>query len=162
MIPAVFALGLLCAGVPGCPVPVEHGAAALSVTVNSAARIATPLFAKHPVHEAARPVASPDPYRRSGRSRSGLPRIAHDPWFGPDKLRHLLASFAVTGWAQAGLRLLDAGPDAAVAGGAAISLAAGLGKELHDVRSGGALSLKDLAWDLAGIGLAAALLGAAR
>jgi uncharacterized protein YfiM (DUF2279 family) len=85
-----------------------------------------------------------------------------DPWFGSDKLRHFVTAFAVTGHAQAGLRALDVDRGDAVVGGFVISMVAGFGKEVHDVRRGSFFSLKDLAWDLAGALTGAVLVAAAR
>jgi uncharacterized protein YfiM (DUF2279 family) len=90
------------------------------------------------------------------------PQSEDDPWLGPDKLRHFLAAFAATGYAHAGLRALDVDADAAVIGGVAFALAASIGKEVYDVRVGRVFSLKDLAWDLAGTGLGALLVRAAK
>ena len=42
-----------------------------------------------------------------------------------------------------------------------VSLAAGIGKELHDRRSGGDPSVRDLVWDIAGIALGSVLAVAA-
>lgn len=95
-------------------------------------------------------------------SSGSTPQSERDHWLGPDKLRHFLAAFAATGYAHAGLRALDVDADGAVIGGVAFALAAGIGKEVHDVRVGRVFSLKDLAWDLAGTALGALLVRAAR
>jgi uncharacterized protein YfiM (DUF2279 family) len=92
----------------------------------------------------------------------GVAGADRDPWFGSDKLRHFVTAFAVTGHAQAGLRALGVDRGDAVVGGFVISMVAGIGKEVHDVRKGSFFSLKDLAWDLAGALTGAVLVAAAR
>lgn len=75
-----------------------------------------------------------------------------DRWLAEDKLRHLTASFAATGMAYgAGRVALDRGPARAAAAATAIAL--GLAKEIADRRKGGPFSLRDLAWDAAGVAL---------
>jgi uncharacterized protein YfiM (DUF2279 family) len=73
-----------------------------------------------------------------------------DPWLGEDKLRHFSMSFATTAFAYAAARpALDPGHARFAAGSAAI--AAGIGKEIHDARAGRWFSLRDMAWNLAGV-----------
>jgi uncharacterized protein YfiM (DUF2279 family) len=108
-----------------------------------------------------------DRYARGDRADrydlpDALPQAARDPWFASDKLRHFLTAFAVTGYAHAGLRALDLDNDAAVTGGIVVSLAAGIGKEIHDVRAGSFFSLRDMVWDVAGTLVGAALVAQAR
>lgn len=75
-----------------------------------------------------------------------------DRWLAEDKVRHFAMSFAVTGMAFGGARVML---DAAAARNTAVAFAAllGVGKELMDARRGGPFSLKDLAWDAAGVAL---------
>lgn len=88
-----------------------------------------------------------------GRSQGPAPVTPrHDAWIAEDKLRHFGLSFAATAFAYAGARpALDADAAFVVAGSTA--LMAGIAKELHDSRAGGWFSLKDLAWDAAGVAL---------
>lgn len=80
------------------------------------------------------------------------PPAVHDPWIAEDKVQHLAMSFAATGMAYGGGRLaLDPTPARSMAAG--VGLALGIGKELVDARRGGPFSLKDLAWDAAGVAL---------
>ena len=77
---------------------------------------------------------------------------APDVWFAEDKLQHFTASLAATTVGYGGARtLLEPDPAILAAGAAALGL--GIAKELVDVRSGGPFSLKDLAWDAAGVAL---------
>jgi uncharacterized protein YfiM (DUF2279 family) len=75
-----------------------------------------------------------------------------DAWIAEDKLQHFGMSFAATAFAYAGARsMIEPDPALVVAGSAA--LLAGVAKEIHDVRAGRGFSLKDLAWDAAGVAL---------
>jgi uncharacterized protein YfiM (DUF2279 family) len=79
-----------------------------------------------------------------------------DPWLGEDKLRHFSMSFAATAFAYAGARTAVEAGNARLAAGAAAT-AAGVAKEIHDARTGGWFSLRDLTWNLAGVALGLAL-----
>lgn len=72
-------------------------------------------------------------------------------WLGEDKLRHFFASWAAAAFGFGATRLAgidtDTGLTLAIAGAAI----AGLSKEWADARAGGFISLRDLAWDAAGI-----------
>lgn len=69
--------------------------------------------------------------------------VASDPWFGPDKLRHMTASYILTNAvAEAGLSPTQA---------SGLVLGFGLSKELWDMGGRGTASWRDLAWDLAGV-----------
>jgi uncharacterized protein YfiM (DUF2279 family) len=74
-----------------------------------------------------------------------------DPWFGSDKFRHFLLSYAVTSFTFASLRSGGLHGDDALAGGMAAAAVAGLGKEVHDRRRGGLFSGRDLVADGVGI-----------
>lgn len=82
----------------------------------------------------------------------GLAPPAADRWLAEDKGQHFAMSFAVTSMAYGGGRLaLDPGPARLAAASLAVTL--GVGKELVDARRGDPFSLKDLAWDAAGVAL---------
>ena len=84
------------------------------------------------------------------------PGVPVDAWLAEDKLRHFALSFAATEMAYGGARLgLD--HEQAVPAAAAAAFVLGLAKEVRDTRGGGAFSLKDLTWDLAGVALGVAL-----
>lgn len=98
-----------------------------------------------------------------GRARAGESLdVRQDEWIGNDKLRHFLMSMAVTQFAYGGLRTADMEDDLALPIAIGVAAATGVGKELHDVRNEGPFSLKDLAWDAAGIIAAGLLLGSVR
>lgn len=85
-----------------------------------------------------------------------------DRWLAEDKLKHFFASFAATTLASGAARA--AGLDAldSARAGAGFGLGAGLWKELRDVRRGDPFSYRDLAWDVAGVGAAVAVVRQAR
>jgi uncharacterized protein YfiM (DUF2279 family) len=85
-----------------------------------------------------------------------------DRWFAEDKIQHMALSFAVTNLSYGTARLvgIDRRP-AQVAAGITAG-AAGIGKEIYDLSTGGHFSLKDLVWDGAGIAAGLALVSYAR
>ncbi|MGD8276580.1 MAG: hypothetical protein PVH00_01080 [Gemmatimonadota bacterium] len=89
-------------------------------------------------------------------SQDRIPELP-DRWIGPDKLRHFFLSFGTTGFARAGAEAVGAG-DAARWIGPAVAGLAGIGKELSDRSRGWGFSLRDLAWDVAGIAMAVLVL----
>lgn len=84
--------------------------------------------------------------------RTSAQPVAPDRWIAEDKVQHFAASFAATSMAYGGGRVVM---EASVARGsaAALAIALGIGKELADLRRGSRFSLKDLAWDAAGVTL---------
>ena len=81
-----------------------------------------------------------------------------DPWFGADKVKHFATSAVVQAMSYGAIRATNAGHRSSLVGATAVTMAAGVGKELHDRRAGGPFSLRDLAWDAAGAGAATAVL----
>lgn len=80
------------------------------------------------------------------------PGEPQDAWLAEDKLRHFTLSFGATTLGYGGARLaLEPGSARALAGG--LALAAGVAKEVADVRAGTFFSFRDLAWDAAGVAL---------
>lgn len=84
--------------------------------------------------------------------REVAPAAVEDRWLAEDKLRHFALSFAATGMAYGSGRLALE-PDRARSAAAGLALLLGLGKELADAGRGDPFSLKDLAWDAAGVAL---------
>lgn len=112
-----------------------------------------------------RAVPLPDAYPRVGPPASPRrPRsdVRQDEWLGSDKLRHFLLSMAVTQFTYGGLRTASTNDDVALPIAIGVAAVASVGKEVHDVRNDGPFSLKDLAWDAAGIAIAGVLLGSVR
>jgi putative lipoprotein len=77
-------------------------------------------------------------------------RAEHDPWFGPDKVRHFFVSAAIQSIGYGTLRALDVEHRSALAGAGVVTAAFGIGKELSDRRGGRSISVRDLVWDAAG------------
>lgn len=72
---------------------------------------------------------------------------------------HLVTSFVVTSISASAARTAGFGPDASIAVGVTVGAGAGIWKELRDLRGPQRLfSYRDLVWDAAGIGAAAAVL----
>lgn len=85
-----------------------------------------------------------------------MPSTAQDRWLGADKLKHVAVAAAVQGASYAALRL---GTDhrQAIVGATVTTAALSLFKEQLD-RTGTGFSVRDLAWDAAGILLTTLLL----
>lgn len=82
-------------------------------------------------------------------------RAEDDPWLGKDKLQHYGVSAGIAaGGYVAGALLFDKRA-CALATGAGLALAAGVGKELVDLAGYGQPSWKDLTWD--GLGMVTGL-----
>ena len=79
---------------------------------------------------------------------------SRDAWFGPDKIRHFVTSAVVQGMGYGALRATNAGHRSSLIWSTTLTAAAGVGKELHDRRTTGLFSLRDIAWDAAGAGAA--------
>lgn len=89
------------------------------------------------------------------RSDAGGP----DRWFAVDKAKHFFAAAFVQTVSFSAFRSVGVSRGAALAGASLVSASVSVGKELRDrVTPGGDPSLKDLAWDVAGIAVASALL----
>lgn len=84
------------------------------------------------------------------------------PWLGTDKLKHFfLSAFIQSGAFSAGRAAGLSHSSAQLAAG--ITTAGfGIGREIHDRRSGRPFSVPDLAWDAAGALSAAAILNGTR
>lgn len=82
-------------------------------------------------------------------------RPVDDPWLGADKVKHGIVAFAIEGGAYASLRTV-ADHRASLVGATVAAVGISLLKERLDrTRSG--FSVRDLAWDAAGIVLASVL-----
>jgi uncharacterized protein YfiM (DUF2279 family) len=91
-----------------------------------------------------------------------LAQRAQDAWLGADKVRHLFAAYAVTAFTFGGARLIGVDRDASAAAGAVAGVLASFGKELADRSQGGPFSVRDLVWDLIGIGAGFAIVQSTR
>jgi uncharacterized protein YfiM (DUF2279 family) len=81
-----------------------------------------------------------------------------DRFFGEDKFKHFITSFIVTSLAASGARAAGLDHDTSLWVGAGTGATVGIAKELSDRRrEGSTASFKDIVWDLAGVGAAAAV-----
>jgi len=81
-----------------------------------------------------------------------------DAWFGADKLKHFFVAAFTQSVAYTALQSARVRHDHALAGAWAVTAAASVAKELHDKRTTGLFSVRDLVWDAAGAGVATVLL----
>lgn len=81
-----------------------------------------------------------------------------DPWLSPDKAKHFFMSVFVESFSFSVLRAANASRDASLVGAVAVSAGVGVGREVYDYYHPGTPSLKDIAWDAAGIMTAAVAL----
>ncbi len=78
---------------------------------------------------------------------------AADPWLGRDKALHFGASFALAVGGYAGASLVFEKRPGRMIAGAAFALSIGVAKEIADSHFRGDPSVRDLAWDAAGVAL---------
>jgi uncharacterized protein YfiM (DUF2279 family) len=81
-----------------------------------------------------------------------------DPWFSIDKAKHFVTAAFVQTAAFSTIRSTGVGRNTSLAGAAVVASGVSVGKELYDRKFGGDPSVKDLAWDVAGMVASAALL----
>ena len=89
----------------------------------------------------------------------GVQKSSHpDPWFGIDKVKHFFMSAFINSVSYSALQLARVNHSSAMAGAIGITMAVGVGRELHDMRVPGNLfSIRDLTWDAIGTAAGAAL-----
>jgi uncharacterized protein YfiM (DUF2279 family) len=81
-----------------------------------------------------------------------------DAWFGADKLKHFFVAAFTQSVTYSVLQASHVRHDRALAGAWAVTAAVSVAKELHDKRTTGVFSVRDLVWDAAGAGLATVLI----
>ena len=81
-----------------------------------------------------------------------------DRWFGSDKLKHFFMAAFTQSVAYSALQAARVRHDQAVAGAWAVTATVSVAKEIHDRRSYGLFSVRDLVWDAAGAGAATLLI----
>jgi uncharacterized protein YfiM (DUF2279 family) len=81
-----------------------------------------------------------------------------DRWFSADKAMHFFTAALVESASFSALRGVGLDRSHSLVGAVIVTGAVGVGKEIHDLRFGGDPSVKDLAWDGAGMLAAAVLL----
>ena len=89
----------------------------------------------------------------------GVQKSSHpDPWFGIDKVKHFFMSAFITSVSYSALQAARVSHRSAMSGAIGISMAAGLGREIHDMRvPGNIFSVRDLTWDAIGTAAGAVL-----
>jgi uncharacterized protein YfiM (DUF2279 family) len=95
----------------------------------------------------------------------GLSLALHAPsdsWWGPDKVKHFFMSAFVQSASYSALRLTRLDRGVSLGGATVVTLSLGLGRELHDRRTKGQFSVRDLAWNAAGVGAASLVLARTR
>ena len=74
-----------------------------------------------------------------------------DAWFGIDKLKHFFLSAFIESVSYSALQAARVNRRAALGGAIGVTMAVGVGRELHDRRIPGNLfSVRDLTWDALG------------
>jgi uncharacterized protein YfiM (DUF2279 family) len=73
-----------------------------------------------------------------------------DRWFSPDKAKHFFMAAFVQSTSFSALRSTRLSWNGSLAGASAVTAAVSIGKEVHDARTGGDASFKDLMWDAGG------------
>ena len=81
-----------------------------------------------------------------------------DSWFGADKLKHFFVAAFTQSVTYSALQAARVRHENALAGAWAVTATVSIAKELHDKRTTGLFSVRDLVWDAAGAGVATALL----
>jgi uncharacterized protein YfiM (DUF2279 family) len=81
-----------------------------------------------------------------------------DPWFGADKLKHFFIAAFTQSVTYSVLQTAGVRHDPALASAFAVTAAVSVAKEVHDRRSYGLFSVRDLVWDAAGAGAASVLI----
>jgi putative lipoprotein len=82
-------------------------------------------------------------------------RPERDSWFGVDKIKHFFMSAFIESMTFSGLQAAGANRNAAFAGAISATAALGVAKEMHDKKTKGVFSFRDLTWD--GLGATAGL-----
>jgi putative lipoprotein len=88
-----------------------------------------------------------------------LGRPREDPWFGADKIMHFFMSAFVESLTYSALQAAHVRHSSALGGAIGFTMAVGVGREIHDMRTPGKwFSYRDLTWDAVGAASDAVLL----
>jgi putative lipoprotein len=80
-----------------------------------------------------------------------------DHWFGSDKVKHFFIAAFTQSVTYSALQVARVRHGPALASASAVTAAVSVAKELHDRRTTGLFSVRDLVWDAAGAGAATIL-----
>jgi putative lipoprotein len=87
----------------------------------------------------------------------------HDSWFGADKIKHFFMSVFVESVTYSALQAARVNHRAALSGAIGVTMAVGVGREIHDKRTPGKwFSYQDLTWDAIGATAGAVMLAHTR
>ena len=81
-----------------------------------------------------------------------------DTWFGADKLKHFFVAAFTQSVTYSVLQVAKVKNDHAMVGAWAVTATVSVAKEVHDRRTTGLFSIRDLVWDAAGAGAASLLI----
>jgi uncharacterized protein YfiM (DUF2279 family) len=84
--------------------------------------------------------------------------VPQDHWFGADKLKHFFVAAFTQSVAYTALQAAHVKHGPAMTGALAATAVVSVAKEVHDRRTTGLFSVRDLVWDAAGAGVAVLLL----
>ena len=85
------------------------------------------------------------------------PTPPKDHWFGADKLKHFFVAAFTQTVTYSVLQAAKVKHDPALASASAVTAVVSVAKEVHDRRTTGLFSFRDLVWDAAGAGAATLL-----
>ena len=89
--------------------------------------------------------------------------VVRDTWFGPDKIKHFFMSAFIESVTYSALQAARVNHRPALGGAIGVTMAVGIGREIHDKRTpGNILSVRDLTWDAVGATAGAVLLAQTR
>ena len=89
--------------------------------------------------------------------------VARDSWFGIDKIKHFFMSAFIESVSYSALQAAHVNHRAALGGAIGVTMAFGVGRELHDKRTPGKwFSYQDLTWDALGATAGAVMLSQTR
>ena len=89
--------------------------------------------------------------------------VHQDSWFGADKIKHFFMSAFIESVAYSALQAARVNHRAALGSAIGVTMAVGVGREIHDKRTpGNIFSVRDLAWDAVGATAGAVLLAQTR
>jgi uncharacterized protein YfiM (DUF2279 family) len=85
--------------------------------------------------------------------------VVRDSWFSPDKIKHFFMSAFIESVTYSALQAARVNHRTALGGAIGVTMAVGVGREIHDKRTpGNIFSVRDLTWDAVGATAGAVLL----
>ena len=84
--------------------------------------------------------------------------VPQDHWFGADKLKHFFVAAFTQSVTYSALQAAHVKHGPAMTSALGVTAVVSVAKEIHDRRTTGLFSLRDLVWDAAGAGVAVVLL----